>query len=215
VPGQNFAEGIGALIAFIETNPMIPIKELPVKLLGINPPAGLSAPPLTVPAPPVPAETLPSVEPAPSAAPVEPAARTAPVEPPLAPEQQEKLKRLTMDLRWLVQEGYVTEFADGRLFTPPPIAEARAKAAESGEGEEHDQEAFPEIPISPDTPAPATPPADVANPSPEAEMATEPPAPPPMDPDEAPPPLDPDEALPPLNPDEAPPPAGGGTNDPA
>ena len=26
-----------------------------------------------------------------------------------------------MDLHWLVQEGYVTEFADGRLITPPPM----------------------------------------------------------------------------------------------
>ena len=37
----------------------------------------------------------------------------------------------TMDLRWLVQEGYVTEFGDGRLFTPPPMAEQRAKARET------------------------------------------------------------------------------------
>ena len=56
---------------------------------------------------------------------------------------------MTMDLHWLVQEGYVTEFADGRLFTPPPMAEARVKAAESGEVEEHDPENFPEAPVRP------------------------------------------------------------------
>ena len=51
-----------------------------------------------------------------------------------------------MDLHWLVHEGYVTEFADGRLFTPPPMAEARVKATESAEGEEHDPENFPDVP---------------------------------------------------------------------
>ena len=28
------------------------------------------------------------------------------------------------NLRWLVTEGYVTEFIDGRLFAPPPMVEA-------------------------------------------------------------------------------------------
>ena len=78
-----------------------------------------------------------------------------PTESPLTPEEQEKIKRVTMDLRWLVQEGYVTEFADGRLFTPPPMAEARIKAAESAEGEEHDPENFPEVPAP--IPAPSEP----------------------------------------------------------
>jgi hypothetical protein len=69
------------------------------------------------------------------------------------------LKRVTMDLHWLVQEGYVTEFADGRLFTPPPMAEARAKAAESQDLEEHDPENFPEAPAaSPIMPAAQPPP---------------------------------------------------------
>jgi hypothetical protein len=92
----------------------------------------------------------------------------APVESPLTPEEQERVKRVTMDLRWLVQEGYVTEFADGRLFTPPPMAEARIKAAETAEGEEHDPENFPEAPAA--RPAPVEPVA----PPPAAE---EPPAP--------------------------------------
>jgi hypothetical protein len=88
-----------------------------------------------------------------------------PVESSLTPEEQEKVKRVTMDLRWLVQEGYVTEFADGRLFTPPPMAEARIKAAESPEGEEHDPENFPETPAA--IPAPSEPVA----PPPAAEAA--------------------------------------------
>jgi len=84
------------------------------------------------------------------------------VESGLTAEQREKLKRLTMDLHWLVREGYVTEFADGRLFTPPPMAEARVKAAESVEGEEHDLENFPEAP------APAADTEPVESPPPES-----------------------------------------------
>ena len=163
VPGQVFAESIGTLITFIEVNPMIALKELPKKLLGITPLSTPSTPPLAVAAQPAPAETPPPAEPAPSATPVEPAAAATPVEPSLPPEQQEQLKRLSMDLRWLVQEGYVTEFGDGRLFTPPPMAETRAKAVVSSEGEEHDPVAFPEVPASADSLPPVeAPPAESA-----------------------------------------------------
>jgi hypothetical protein len=160
VPGQVFAESIGALITFIEANPMITVKGLPVKFLGITPPSAPSTPPLSIPSnPPMPAPSTPPMrEPAPgepaAAAPPEAApVAAAPVESPLTPEQQEKLRRLTMDLRWLVQEGYVTEFGDSRLFAPPPMAEARIRTAESPEGEEHDLENFPEAPVSPPTAA--------------------------------------------------------------
>ena len=87
-------------------------------------------------------------------------------------EQREKLKRLTMDLHWLVREGYVTEFADGRLFTPPPMAEARVKAAESVEGEEHDLENFPEAPApAADTEPVESPPPESVAPAPAPEGA--------------------------------------------
>jgi hypothetical protein len=174
VPGQSFAESIGSLIGFIETNPMISMRDLPLKLLGFIPP---SAPP----APLAPAAVDPA---APIAATAEPV-QAAPADSPLTPEQQEKLKRLTMDLHWLVHEGYVTEFADGRLFTPPPMAEARVKATESGEGEEHDPENFPEVP------APVADPAQVA--AAPVESAAPTPAP--------------EETVPPAEPAEAPAPA--------
>ena len=150
VPGQSFAESIGGLIGFIEANPMITVKELPVKFLGLPPP------------------------------PAPPAAESAPAEAPrsaLTAEQQETLKRVTMDLHWLVQEGYVTEFADGRLFTPPPMPEARVKAVESGEGEEHDPENFPETPApAPEVPSGQSPP--LAEPTPPApDVLTVPPMP--------------------------------------
>jgi hypothetical protein len=55
-------------------------------------------------------------------------------------------------------EGYVTEFADGKLFAPPAVAPQVAKKAESGD-EEHDPVDFPEAPASSvaATPAPAAP----------------------------------------------------------
>ncbi|HZL46263.1 MAG TPA: hypothetical protein VFC28_08550 [Opitutaceae bacterium] len=159
VQGQSFAESIGGLIGFIESNPMITMRELPLKLLGFALPSGSPPPP-----PLAPAESAATVAPAAEPAPAGPA------EPALTAEQQEKLKRVTMDLHWLVHEGYVTEFADGRLFTPSPMAEARVKATESAEGEEHDPENFPEVPA----PAPVAAPEPVAPPPPASTKSVSP-----------------------------------------
>ena len=51
----------------------------------------------------------------------------------LPDEKKETLKKMAMDLRWLVTEGYVAEFSDGRLLAAPsesrpPEKETRAKA---------------------------------------------------------------------------------------
>jgi hypothetical protein len=132
VPGQTFSDSIGSLISFIETHPMIRASELPAKFLG-----------LTVPAP-----AAPPVEGAPAAP-----------EPGLSLEDRARISRMQGDLVWLVREGYVTEFIDGRLFAPPPMVEARKKEVEA---EDHDPENFPEVPAStppfeaaPVVPAPA------------------------------------------------------------
>jgi hypothetical protein len=122
VPGQTFSESIGVVIGYIEAHPMVRASELPVKVLGIRVPA---APGVGAPANEVAAPTL-------------------------APEQQTRLARMQGDLRWLVTEGYVTEFLDGRLFAPPAMVDARKKEIESAE---HDPENFPEAP--PAEPAPA------------------------------------------------------------
>jgi hypothetical protein len=118
VPGQTFADTIGALISFIEANPMIRASELPVKFLGI-------------------AFHVPATPP--------PEGAPAPAEPTLSIDERAKISRLQGDLMWLVHEGYVTEFIDGRLFAPPPMVEARKKEIET---EEHDPENFPEVPSS-------------------------------------------------------------------
>lgn len=169
VPGQVFSETITALIDFIEKHPMVHIKELPKAFFGIE----------------VPAAT-------PAAAPVEGAPVPAPAAA-LTPEQSEKLRKMSNDLRWLVMEGYVTEFSDGKLFAPPPMAPQAAKRAESGE-DEHDPVDFPEAhtaavppaaaeaaPASASTepaaePAPAPASAEAPAPAPDAEPKPEAPA---------------------------------------
>lgn len=186
VPGQTFAESISALIGFIETNPMVKASELTSKFLGIEVPA---TPAAAVPAASAPAETPPAESasaeaavPAAEAAPTDQPGSTdqstssdqapptdqpvaAPVasEPTLSIDQRAKMSRMQGDLRWLVTEGYVTEFIDGRLFAPPPMVEARKKEVE---GEEHDPENFPEVPAStasqPDAPTQTSAPVSTA-----------------------------------------------------
>ena len=129
VPGQTFADSIGALIGFIEAHPMIKASELAEKFLGF------AALVVSKPVEPVaPVEGVVAEPPTPVASST-----------PLTLEQQSKLNRLVGDLRWLVSEGYVTEFIDGRIFAPPAVVEARKKEID---GAEHDPENFPEVPVA-------------------------------------------------------------------
>ncbi len=161
IPGQVFADSIGALIAFIESHPMIKASELADKFLGFSAP--VAAKPVEAAAVPVEgATTEEATAPVPAAVPVVS----------LTVEQMAKLNRLNGDLRWLVSEGYVTEFIDGRIFAAPAVVEARKKEIE---GAEHDPENFPEVPVS-EAPAAAAPEA------PAAEAAPEPSAPEPETP---------------------------------
>jgi hypothetical protein len=45
----------------------------------------------------------------------------------LSAEDEKSLRQLMLDLRWLITEGYVTEYGDGRLFAAPPMPEPKAK----------------------------------------------------------------------------------------
>jgi hypothetical protein len=136
VPGQTFSDSIGTLISFIEAHPMVKASELPVKFAGLQAPATTSAP-----AP----ESAPVLEgtqpPIPTDGSIAPFAHAQGAT--LTAEDQAKLHRLNGDLRWLVTEGYVTEFIDGRLFAPPPMTEARKQEVEK---DDHDPENFPEAP---------------------------------------------------------------------
>ena len=152
VPGQVFSVSITGLIEFIEKNPMIHVKDLPLKFLNIDLAAAVAATP-------VPEGTTAS--PMPHIA--------------LPPEQADALRKMNNDLRWLVTEGYVTEFSDGKLFAPPPVAPQAAKRNEE-HGEEHDPVDFPEAPAAvapPSAPVVAAPAPEVveAAPSPQPEPA--------------------------------------------
>lgn len=155
VPGQTFSDSINNLITYIEAHPMVRATELPQKFLGIDlPKASEAKAPQPAPAAPV---ADPAAQGDAAAAPASEAAAPAPAapaeaKPELNVEQREKMARMQGDLMWLVREGYVTEFIDGRLFAPPPMVEARKKEVES---EDHDPENFPEAP--PADPAPAAP----------------------------------------------------------
>jgi hypothetical protein len=134
VPGQVFSDSITSVIDYIEKNPMVPVKDLPLKFLSIDVAAAIAAHP-------APDGTTASQ--APFAA--------------LPAEQAERLRKMNNDLRWLVMEGYVTEFSDSKLFAPPAVTPQVARKAEES-GEEHDPVDFPEAP-------PPTPPADAPAPS--------------------------------------------------
>lgn len=83
------------------------------------------------------------------------ATRPAPAEgvapEPVPADEQEKLLKLKGDLRYLVKEGYVTEFVDGTLFCPPAMVEARKREIEASDV---DPENFPEAPKAPAAEAP-------------------------------------------------------------
>ena len=135
VPGQTFSDSIGSLISFIESHAMVRASELAPKFLGLSfvPPAKLAETP-------DPIATEGGGEAAPAVA-----AEAPKPEPSLSIDERAKLARMQGDLVWLVREGYVTEFIDGRLFAPPPVVEARKKEIEA---EEHDPENFPEAPAA-------------------------------------------------------------------
>ncbi len=121
VPGQVFSDTITALIEFIEKNAMVHAKDLPVKFLSVDVGEALAATAL-------PEGTSPAQAPG------------------LSPEQAGCLRKMSNDLRWLVSEGYVMEFSDGKLFTPP-ISQQTRKGQKHGEM--HDPADFPEVPPTP------------------------------------------------------------------
>ena len=136
VPGQVFSDSISSLIDFIEKNPMVHVKDLPKNYLGIDVAALQAA------APAAPASAEPTAG--------KPAENVTASQSPfttLPPEQAEKLRKMSNDLRWLVMEGYVTEFSDSKLFAPPAVTPQVSKKTEVSD-EEHDPVDFPEVPAS-------------------------------------------------------------------
>ncbi|WP_442887626.1 hypothetical protein [Congregicoccus parvus] len=112
--GQVFSDSINQLIEFLEKHPLIGVGELAPQMLGITPPA---------------APETHAAHPAGSDAASAEAAAPEPVAE-LSPEQKTALNRLALDLRWLVAEGYVAEYSDGRLFAHPMMEPERAGQSE-------------------------------------------------------------------------------------
>ncbi|QYY37357.1 hypothetical protein [Ruficoccus sp. ZRK36] len=142
--GSNFSESIQELIDFIENHQNINVSALPEAFLGIS--LDKTGPQ------PLPPEKAPAIEKVPeeeaakiveaheksrlaeqeeeaSAESETPAAEPAPAAEKKALSAEDKqLQQLFADLRWLVGEGYVTEFGDGKLFANPPVAAPAPKA---------------------------------------------------------------------------------------
>jgi hypothetical protein len=125
-PGQVFSDSINQLIEFLEKHPLLPVGELAPGLLGITPPSS-PTPPQDAPA---------NTEPPPQTAGEETQAVTSTQDAAseLTPEQKIALSRLALDLRWLVSEGYVAEYSDGRLFAHPIMAPEQAALEDAGHG---------------------------------------------------------------------------------
>ena len=142
-----FTESISDLIEFIEKHPEIPASKLPNEYVGIDTekqkPEALKMTEAEVEAAAkakaeaAEAEAIAADSPEGQAAEAEEATpaitkdATASTEAQpkleLSEEDQKKLRQLMLDLRWLITEGYVTEYGDGRLFAPPPMPDAKPK----------------------------------------------------------------------------------------
>lgn len=125
VAGQTFADSINDLITFVENNPMVKVSELTEKFLGI-----------------VPAETAETK--------AEPPTATAPgTVSPFGEADQPRIKRMQLDLRWLVTEGYVTEFIDGSLFAAAPMPPPKKATPPAAKPAQKQVEPPAEPPIEP------------------------------------------------------------------
>jgi hypothetical protein len=129
LPGEVLADNLSDLIGFLEAHPNFPAKDLPRTYLGIRP---------------VPAKVDPTVqktaeEVASEMGSPEAAAQAVKQTVQISPEDQVRIRQLKIDLHYLVSEGYVTEYSDGRLYVPP----AREEGGRSNEDAEDASEDVP------------------------------------------------------------------------
>ena len=171
---EVLAENLSNLMEFIEAHPKLKPSDLPREYLGITEPDAKVDSAEEVAAAAVTEPTEASAEEQPSTESVETSA------------YGDELKALGRDLRYLVSQGYVIEYSDGRLEVPPmkeePVVEkAPAKAAqkvEEGAPAAETKEAVPvaEEPTA-EAPTPAETAAPVEEPTAEAPTPAETPAP--------------------------------------
>jgi hypothetical protein len=74
---------------------------------------------------------------------------------PLTPENEVRLVQLRNDLHWLVSEGYVIEYSDGRLFAPSAASEVKAKVesdvSDAVEVDEYSDESLEPVSVEADS----------------------------------------------------------------
>ena len=134
-----FAKNLQDLITFIEKNPNVLAKDLPEKFLGIvaSAPAknngSAEQPSVSVSEA---AQTSANEEPASTSETAADSGETPSAESAAEDPNTQRIAALLKDLFWLVSEGYVTEYGDGRLFAPPPMPAAKAKQAAAQEAQE-------------------------------------------------------------------------------
>ncbi len=140
-----FTDSIRDLIEFIEKHPNTPASKLPKLYIGIDTEkqkpeelkmteaevAAAAAAKAAEPEAEATAEATAETEAAtPAVAPDAAASTEATPIAELSAEEQARLSQLMLDLRWLITEGYVTEYGDGRLFAAPPMPEPKKKEAQ-------------------------------------------------------------------------------------
>ncbi len=167
------SEGIRRIVDYITAHPGCNRRRLTEALVPTPPPP--AAPPPAAPAPPTAAPATGEGVAAPAEAPP-----AAPPPPPAPPELTPEQTALIADLHWLIHQGHVIEFANGRLEAarkpkPRPVKPAEPASAEAAPASAVVETAAPvEIEISPATATPA-PPEETAPPA-EATVPQEPPA---------------------------------------
>lgn len=115
-PNEVLADNLQELIDFLEAHPNYPAKELPRGFLGIDPAKRVKPPAAAQAAAKEMVKEVAEGIGEPEVAAV--AEKAEPVRVELTAAEQASIRQLMTDLRYLVGEGYVTEFSDGRLFVP-------------------------------------------------------------------------------------------------
>ena len=157
------SDGIRRIVDFVNATPHCTRKRLIETLAPTPVPAPVTPPPT-----PVPADAIPSAESPSPAAPTPAPARPLP-----GPEPTPEQTTLVADLHWLIHQGHVIEFANGKLETakkPKPRPEKPATPATPAPTE---PEPPPEPALEPQSEMPAA--APVPTETPMAETEPEPP----------------------------------------
>jgi hypothetical protein len=168
-PQTVLAGHVLKLITFIEQHSLVPVSRLPHEFLGLPLPAetkgkeqgagnrekDASAPVVATATDAVTAEAVaPVANEAPVVAENKPETPNSKPETNYTPEQQLQLRELIINLRWLVTEGYVVEYGDGRLFASAPLPAQKAKVAgeagTAGEAAATEEEITEEAPLTPE-----------------------------------------------------------------